>query len=121
MMKIISLLFLVTLMTGCGQTTRLATGPDHPASAGASEAPVPAASTTLSGRSAPTAPTTPSGGHAHVHGDSNSHIGGASSQPVATSKYTCPHHPEVVADKAGTCPKCKMKLVKKEAGHEGHH
>ena len=35
-----------------------------------------------------------SGGHAH--------------------QYTCPHHPEVLQDKPGTCPKCNMKLVEKE-------
>jgi Cu+-exporting ATPase len=28
--------------------------------------------------------------------------------------YTCPMHPEVVSDKPGKCPKCKMDLVKKE-------
>jgi len=28
--------------------------------------------------------------------------------------YTCPMHPEVIQDKAGKCPKCKMNLVKKE-------
>lgn len=27
-------------------------------------------------------------------------------------RYTCPMHPEVVSTKRGTCPKCKMKLVK---------
>jgi len=26
--------------------------------------------------------------------------------------YTCPMHPEVISDKAGKCPKCKMDLVK---------
>jgi hypothetical protein len=25
-------------------------------------------------------------------------------------QYTCPMHPEVVQDSAGTCPKCGMKL-----------
>jgi Cu(I)/Ag(I) efflux system membrane fusion protein len=29
-------------------------------------------------------------------------------------QYTCPMHPEVVADKPGSCPKCGMDLVKKE-------
>lgn len=29
-------------------------------------------------------------------------------------QYTCPHHPEVVQDKPGTCPKCNMKLVEKK-------
>ena len=34
--------------------------------------------------------------------------------------YTCPMHPEVQAGKPGSCPKCGMKLIKKEAAHEGH-
>ena len=29
-------------------------------------------------------------------------------------QYTCPHHPEVVQDKPGNCPKCGMKLVEKK-------
>ena len=28
--------------------------------------------------------------------------------------YTCPHHPELVQDVPGTCPKCGTKLVPKE-------
>lgn len=28
--------------------------------------------------------------------------------------YTCPMHPEVISDKPGICPKCKMDLEKKE-------
>ncbi|MDP1622209.1 MAG: heavy metal-binding domain-containing protein [Bacteroidales bacterium] len=28
--------------------------------------------------------------------------------------YTCPMHPEVVADNPGKCPKCGMELVKQE-------
>ena len=28
--------------------------------------------------------------------------------------YTCPHHPDVVQDVPGTCPKCGTKLVPKE-------
>jgi len=33
--------------------------------------------------------------------------------------YTCPMHPEVISDKSGTCPDCKMDLVVKsdEAAH----
>jgi hypothetical protein len=34
--------------------------------------------------------------------------------PQPTVLYTCPMHPEVVFDKAGTCPKCGMKLVVKK-------
>jgi len=32
----------------------------------------------------------------------------------AASKYTCPMHPEVVADKPGNCSKCNMALVEKK-------
>ena len=28
-------------------------------------------------------------------------------------QYTCKHHPEVVQDTPGNCPKCGMKLVEK--------
>lgn len=37
---------------------------------------------------------------------------------VKKESYTCPMHPEVVMDKPGKCPKCKMNLVKKEAAKE---
>jgi hypothetical protein len=32
----------------------------------------------------------------------------------AAATYTCSMHPDVVADKPGTCPKCGMKLVPKK-------
>ena len=43
----------------------------------------------------------------------------ANKPPVATkppgaTKYTCPMHPEVIADQPGRCPKCGMKLVPKD-------
>ena len=35
---------------------------------------------------------------------------------VAKAVYVCPMHPEVTADKPGKCGKCKMALVKKNGG-----
>lgn len=42
--------------------------------------------------------------------------GGKEAQPspsasATVQKYTCPMHPEVVADKPGKCPKCGMHLT----------
>ncbi|XGA81360.1 hypothetical protein OR573_06945 [Halomonas sp. CH40] len=46
----------------------------------------------------------------------------------AKIEYVCPMHPEVVKDEPGSCPKCGMDLVAREAGestpdhdHEHHH
>ena len=36
------------------------------------------------------------------------------SDTTAKFLYTCPMHPEVIADKPGKCPKCGMDLVKKK-------
>lgn len=35
--------------------------------------------------------------------------------------YTCPMHPEVVADAPGRCPTCGMNLVPLQKEHHGHH
>lgn len=57
------------------------------------------------------------------------HQHGVTADDAATSSaYTCPHHPDVVSDKPGTCPKCGMDLVPKKPpsndsggqSHEGH-
>jgi hypothetical protein len=33
----------------------------------------------------------------------------------AALRYVCPMHPDVVADQPGTCPRCGMALVKRDA------
>ncbi len=38
---------------------------------------------------------------------------------VSQATYVCPMHADVTSDKPGTCPKCGMRLVKKEV-HEGN-
>ncbi len=34
----------------------------------------------------------------------------------ANVEYYCPMHPEIVSDEPGNCPKCNMKLEKREKG-----
>ncbi|GAB3925546.1 heavy metal-binding domain-containing protein [Mucilaginibacter myungsuensis] len=49
-------------------------------------------------------------------GSSSEHKGHAAADTNRTTtakKYTCPMDADVVADKPGTCPKCKMELVEK--------
>jgi hypothetical protein len=122
------------LLAGCAAS--IGEGPlpaSHPASPGGPEAPPALRSDTLSlgsgeapaqpGAAADAAPhdhhgapenandaAAPQPAHdhaAHGHGEA----GAATTKPSAT--YTCPHHPEVVSDQPGTCPKCKMTLEKK--------
>jgi hypothetical protein len=53
-----------------------------------------------------------------AHGSGHTHHGSAATRPPPAGQaqvvYTCPHHPEVVSDQPGKCPKCGMKLVKKD-------
>jgi hypothetical protein len=62
-------------------------------------------------RVAPPAPAgaDPHAGHGHGHGPEEK----APAQEAGTT-YTCPHHPEVVSDKPGSCPKCGMDLEPKK-------
>ena len=52
------------------------------------------------------------GGHSN-NGGTPKAPAGAGPATAAAALYTCPHHPEVVSDQPGNCPKCKMKLVAK--------
>ena len=38
----------------------------------------------------------------------------AQQEPAQTGFYVCPMHPEVISNKPGSCPKCNMKLVRKQ-------
>jgi Cu+-exporting ATPase len=49
--------------------------------------------------------------HAHSHHD-HAH---ATMKPAAVAKYFCPMHPDVIADKPGSCPKCGMALERNPA------
>lgn len=46
---------------------------------------------------------------------------GKSKSDEAKVQYECPMHPDQVSDKPGTCPVCKMDLVKKEAEKKEEH
>ena len=130
MIRITLPLTALLLLVGCAETTPMAPGRDHPANPGAAAAPVPPPSTTLA--VTPTPSTKPARDDdakppSHdAHHEHANHGAGAATRPAtrqhAESTYVCPMHPEVVSDKPGTCPKCKMDLVKrKEAEHERDH
>jgi len=68
------------------------------------------------------------GDHA-AHGEGAGHAGhghhaAKASHSAHPAQYTCPMHPEVISDQAGSCPKCGMHLVPVDAGeaqaHTGH-
>lgn len=59
------------------------------------------------------APKTTAAASGHDHHDHSAHGASGSATPAATT-YTCPHHPEVVSDKPGKCPKCNMDLEPKK-------
>ena len=101
----------VLLLGGCAQVNPEPLPASHPASPAAAEGQAALSSDTLA-----IAPTDPAGTN---RGDgeavaAHDHHGGAPSTNPAAGAYGCPHHPEVVSDKPGTCPKCKMTLEKKE-------
>jgi len=49
------------------------------------------------------------GSSSHDHSQPRS--GGQESRPDRAVAYTCPMHPEVVAQGSGECPECGMALV----------
>jgi Cu+-exporting ATPase len=74
------------------------------------------------GQIQPTLPISAKSEHGdHSHGDeehhAHSHHGHehATMKPSAAAKYFCPMHPDVIADKPGSCPKCGMALERNPA------
>ena len=55
---------------------------------------------------------------------SNTSVYGQAAQKKTTKQqtieYTCVHHPEVVQDKPGKCPKCGMQLIVKKKNGKMH-
>jgi hypothetical protein len=78
-------------LAGCAAPPPMPVAADHPAHPSAAEAPPPRPSQALG------VSTTPA------------------TRPVAATVYTCPHHPEVVSNEPGVCPKCGMRLQPKAA------
>ena len=149
MLKPVLLLCLLPLaLAGCAASppTDPAASTDHPANPNAAEAPLPPPSQVLA--TAPPVEVQPSTdesmpGMQHAGHDMGDMSGmghampgmahptpaerPAATQPGATQPaaiYTCVMHPEVVSDKPGKCPKCGMKLVRKNgttpSNHGGH-
>lgn len=119
------------ILAGCVTKPTLHVGPDHPANADAADIGLHAPSTMLS-ISAPTPVTNPLGQKAEdtlpaapIHEHHTGHDVPGATQPTEMQvptppadvklAFTCPMHPEVVFDQPDRCPKCKMKLVQKEA------
>ena len=131
----------LVLLVGCtARTSPNELTADHPANPNAAAAPLPTPSATLA--VAPAVRETDGQSHAGQHGNHSAHSGGAADHshhhgtagpattPTATTGagqaalYACPHHPEITSDKPDQrCPKCNMKLVRKDSpatGHGGH-
>ena len=49
------------------------------------------------------------------------HLHAQAARPLPPLQYTCPHHPEVLQDKPGECPQCKMKLEPTRIDPEFHY
>jgi hypothetical protein len=108
MFKLLPLVALIALLGGCATGNSIVLDANHPANPNAPAAPSAVPSTTLALTPAPAAPT-PATAPATTHQHERAH-------PAAQETYVCPMHPDVVSDKPGTCPKCGMRLVRKEAG-----
>jgi hypothetical protein len=130
----LTLLLAALSVAGCASIEPPAAGRGHPANPQAAQAPPPAASTTLAidEDDLPAAPSRmpqaqipqdgshggaqPASGPAPHAAPHNRPAASRPSDPAAAVLYVCPMHPEVQSPAPGTCPKCGMDLVRKEAG-----
>jgi hypothetical protein len=109
------------VLGGCaGGSGQALVAEDHPASPTAATAPLPAQSATLA--IAPATQTQPAAEAAASEPSRQQHSHDHGAPPPATAPadqaaavYVCPHHPEVTSTNPNDrCPKCHMKLVRKE-------
>lgn len=133
------LLLTASLLSGGCASAQMPPGPRDPSHPGSAVAPLPAGVGVLAADFDPerVAPRAPAGADAHAeHGGHGGHSMGEGAKAApdpSIHAYTCPHHPEVVSDKPGVCPKCGMDLIPNKApspvappagtdhsGHEGH-
>ena len=129
--RVFFLLPAVALGMACAAAIQLSPVPaDHPASPHALEAPPPQPLQTLHQEPQDAAHvSSPKPGMHHMEspGQAEGHENGtgamqddsapspeASGGARAEGIYTCPMHPEVTRHQPGTCPKCGMKLIRKE-------
>lgn len=109
-------LLAAVLLAGCTAAyTEPALPPDHPASSGAPESPLPDRSRTLDLADAePVSPAAQARPDHHAADETPPPDHAAPGAPRAAA-YACPMHPEVTSDQPDQrCPKCGMRLTKQE-------
>jgi len=117
-------LIVALLMAGCARQTLIEpVAIDHPANPKAREAPYQGPSQTLGQEPQDATRTTAPGPGGHGEHGRAIHQPDHLSAPETTRPQTapdsdtfhrCPMHPDVVQKKAGNCPQCGMKLVRKK-------
>lgn len=119
-MRSITLCAIASLLAGCASVPAPATrSPQNPAHPAAPEGVTPPAAPLLRSEaegapvppSEPTAPAPAMQKHEGHQAPAPSPSPGPSPPAVM---YTCPMHPQVEAEKPGTCPICGMTLIKKD-------
>jgi len=96
-----------------GHNMGTSAAPAEPAPSGSAPQGVATTADPHAGHDMPASPSSTAPHAAH-----NKKPAGKSPAPAATS-YSCMHHPDVVSDKPGKCPKCSMDLVPKKPAPKG--